>query len=389
MLTTLMLASCKKVADNVKEITFEESNEKKVTDAFSHFHCVQLETNDVCLISQIKCVKDVDGIIIVLTADDKVFTFDRQTGKFLHVIGHKGEGPMEYVQASDIFVTKDKKIGIVDTWKHDILYYSFDGKFMSSDIIDNDLSCTHTFNLTNDGNLLVGNDLSGEVGMGKCEYSILNLKSKRFIKSFSTYEPLHVKDILWQITSAPVTECGDHLSFIKAYNDTLFRYNSMNDIVPLYKLNFKKGMLSREKIAEWNDNEKRDVNILLTARKGILSSLIKIFETKNTIMLASEYSSLFEGYFWIDKKNHKGYHVSVTKMNFDKDVVRAIEGKVTIGEIGSNENEMIFQLSQETLPLFKKAFKRNPDIKPFSPELKKTVEKADAEGNPVMIFYEH
>ena len=66
-----------------------------------------------------------------------------------------------------------------------------------------------------------------------------------------------------------------------------------------------------------------------------------------------------------------------------------IEGKTTIGEIGSNEKEMIFYLNQKNISLLKDAFRSGSQLKPLSQELKKVVENADVEGNPVLVFYEH
>jgi len=387
---SLVLASCSKENKNgdtqVREISVEEEEGMVPSQWFNKFHCVQLEMNDDCLISDIAQLEDIDGIVVIRTTDDHIFTFDKTTGKFINAIGEKGEGPNEYLRPLSFSVTSDKQLAITDDLKGCVLRYTMEGKFVGSSKIEIPSANANTTALTYDCYLLEENCLNSTQNGGKAnsEYSVIDLKTGKSVKEFGSYSPLRLHEYVNRITASPMAKCGNTVSFIKAYCDTIFHYNSIKDIAPAFKLKLEKGMVGRETVASWEGTDV-DIKPIELARKGKNTGLVKIFETKRTILLVSSLSSLYEGYIWIDKQSWKGYHVPVSK----DEAAAMIEGKTTIGEIGSNEKEMIFYLNQKNISLLKDAFRSGSQLKPLSQELKKVVENADVEGNPVLVFYEH
>lgn len=75
------------------EKAFENQRELKASDCFSQVHYVALETSDSCLIGNAPLIRIASDRIIVMTSHQQCFAFDKQTGKFLHSIGHVGDDP--------------------------------------------------------------------------------------------------------------------------------------------------------------------------------------------------------------------------------------------------------------------------------------------------------
>lgn len=72
---------------------FENQTELKASDCFSEVRYVVLETSDSCLIGDAPLIRIASDRIIVMTAQQQCLAFDKQTGKYLHAIGHIGDDP--------------------------------------------------------------------------------------------------------------------------------------------------------------------------------------------------------------------------------------------------------------------------------------------------------
>jgi hypothetical protein len=84
---------------------------------------VALETNDQCLIGRNPYLFFSDTNIIVFDSQqDKIFLFDRKTGKFIRETGRKGQGPGEYTDLSALFVVSGDNLFLWD-YKGSILRY--------------------------------------------------------------------------------------------------------------------------------------------------------------------------------------------------------------------------------------------------------------------------
>lgn len=102
----LMLAACQPSAQKVKEDglvhidvagAMEDLTELKISDLGTRVRYVPLETNDSCLIGRNPEIKVLDKQILVKSGDD-LFSFDKETGRFLNAIGHVGDDPEGYQQ---------------------------------------------------------------------------------------------------------------------------------------------------------------------------------------------------------------------------------------------------------------------------------------------------
>lgn len=113
----------------IKEITFKPVSDAKISSLFSHFTIIQLEANDDCVISSIQKAEDVADTLVILSRTGEVFTFERNTGKYIGKISDKGEGPEEYIEATDIVITHQHLVGIVDRLTRSVKLFTLNGTY--------------------------------------------------------------------------------------------------------------------------------------------------------------------------------------------------------------------------------------------------------------------
>lgn len=97
-------------------------------------YIVKLETNDECLIGDIRKLSVENDRIFILDSDvsQKLFVFNK-TGKYLFSIGQKGQGPGEYYSINDFFIDKDdRRIIIYDANLRNLHYYDWDGQYVKT-----------------------------------------------------------------------------------------------------------------------------------------------------------------------------------------------------------------------------------------------------------------
>lgn len=105
----------------------------------SHFvesiEYVPLETNDKCLISNIKDFDISDNYIIVTCVKTRVAYLFHRDGRFISQVGDVGGGPGEYLGgASSVFIDeKREQVLIVAQYQKKLLVYNLKGKFLRAE----------------------------------------------------------------------------------------------------------------------------------------------------------------------------------------------------------------------------------------------------------------
>jgi hypothetical protein len=99
------------------------------SDIFKKINVIILENNDYALISDISGIEIYGNNIFIMDTHlvNKLFVFDKTTGKYLRQIGSLGQGPGEYLSVSDFCIdTIQKKIYLLDPAKSKIHKYNIE-----------------------------------------------------------------------------------------------------------------------------------------------------------------------------------------------------------------------------------------------------------------------
>ncbi|MDR0824906.1 MAG: 6-bladed beta-propeller, partial [Prevotella sp.] len=114
--------------ENIHEIDLDKlSIEKEIAMSSFFYKATPIFPgyNDSILIGDIGRMQVFDDKIYILdiSADNKLCVFDK-AGRFLYQIGDKGNGPGEYINATDFTIDrKDKKVYILDNKTGNIIKY--------------------------------------------------------------------------------------------------------------------------------------------------------------------------------------------------------------------------------------------------------------------------
>jgi hypothetical protein len=108
-LLILVSLSCTKKSGTNQNFTFQPkvnviSNELKFNDLIEDYKYIKLETNENCLIGEVRQFQIYKSNIYILT--DVVNCFDPE-GKFLFSINRKGRGPDEFIQIHNFSIDED------------------------------------------------------------------------------------------------------------------------------------------------------------------------------------------------------------------------------------------------------------------------------------------
>ena len=172
-------------------------------------YAVSLQTNDTCLISNIRDMLLYEDRIYILDMDAaKVFIFDKQ-GKCLSVIDNRGEGPQEYISLSCFYINKQNEtLVLVDNQKKKEHIYSLNGRYLDSTPTDfKILSATY---LDSGEKLLVRNQVDASANTG----FLLNVYKQDLL--LGQYLPFHYENGA-SIMSKDHGECVYRSSSIAKY----------------------------------------------------------------------------------------------------------------------------------------------------------------------------
>ena len=364
-----LLLSCgghKNAPSEIKEITFTEApKDYQIASNFKSMHMVQLETTNDCLVSEIHRIIDTDGKLYVLTKDNEIFCFDRLTGKYLSRIGQVGEGPGEYLEATDMFYDENEKsICVLDRLRNSIHTYTLDGGLIGDRTFgtNEDITSAMTWAMraehSADGSVMVASKLIGG---------------------------LEVNGYAVDFAKRPIAKCEDGLRFFKFINDTIFTLSS-GKAVPYCKVNLGRKMPSKDIVAKMGSYSYSQLSKL--NQSGYAMPLDEIYECGNLIVLMPQHYTT-DGSYWIEKDTKKGIHI-IASDNFDDECNRFLQGRSIIELVDSNEKELISSFCGATaIKAVQKQLSENKDLKLYDKKMRSFFEKADPEGNPCLVFYEN
>ncbi len=140
IITIVVLASCANsrtdkedgTADTPKLLTITQEKTRMLYDTllFKSTILIKPETTDESLISHIDRVAMDDGMIFIFDQPQNRISVFGEDGTFRYNIHKIGQGPEEYIQATDFCLDPvNKKILLLCDRPYKVMYFSYDGKF--------------------------------------------------------------------------------------------------------------------------------------------------------------------------------------------------------------------------------------------------------------------
>lgn len=390
-LALLTLFSCgdkqKGSTTQVPEIAFHPDTDKKMTDLFNDFTFIQLEGNDDCLVPEVRRVFDINDTLVVLSSTNEVFTFDRNTGHYIGRISTQGEGPEEYVEASELIATPEHHIGIVDRMKGDIKFFNTMGQYLTTKKIGGEVAWMNSAELTPDGKLLVSNQLTGGNPPQKYAYTLAEIGQEGKGQQFDAFAPIKVGQFSTPFAEKPATVCGKDMSLLKFLNDTLFCYHD-GKVEPKCRLATPLPLPSHEVVAQQGDY---DIKALakLCQNGNFFMGFDRIFETEGMMLLVTNVPEQ-NGFYWVDKKTQKGYIWTGTA-ELKKILRGVVTGRCIYNPVASSDTELFQGIYPDfDVTLMKEVLDQEQGkTKPFDKRLRAFLDKVDTEGNACLFIYRH
>jgi hypothetical protein len=116
--------------------SIKRENAFKTSDIFKKVNVIILENHDYAIIGDITAMRIFDEKKYILDAwkTNKLYVYDKATGKYLKQIGNHGQGPEEYLGIRDFCIdTIRKEIYLLDAGKHKIHKHNLEtGKYIAN-----------------------------------------------------------------------------------------------------------------------------------------------------------------------------------------------------------------------------------------------------------------
>lgn len=207
---------------------------------------LQLETTEKCLLPY-------DGIgynhifqienSLFLGDIHSIFKFDATTGKFIGNIGHRGQGPKEYIQIQNICIDKDNnRIIVKDQTKRNLIMYNYNGKYLGRINLDNMkeveyTTCYYSLSLLDiDSQYMIftAQFMPVSYACQPNEVIVYDYKNQKVVHTLpNLMEGIYKRHSNHMNGMRTDTKCDDKLYHKSFYNDTLYTIHKEKGINPL------------------------------------------------------------------------------------------------------------------------------------------------------------
>lgn len=375
----LLLASCSSeksnnIANNIDPTALVEiESDDEFGSIIENIEFIPLETNDSCLLGEIRKCVEKDSMLFVL-ADVYDSDFEQELhcftlrGKHIKKIGSKGQGPNEYKRLSAFDISGDTLL-LYDDGDSQIKCYSLDGRYIgpTSAFID-PTGVNEICALGSTCRVLVRSDIGN---YNPAIYSVINVNSDKGIEVIKEH-PFDRSHSMGDITgSGTIGDWDDTTKLIVIPFDTrLYGYSpGSRTLRELINVATKEPYPTPEQDEPIGDFKKR-------MAKGQLNFETPIAATREGNWIAIKF--YFGGTLW-NLKTRKGYH-TLNATNMDK----LVEYPFTIATIiGSSNGAFIGWCYAEDFLQINNIIADGAPHKPSS----EIVAGMKEESNPIIVKY--
>lgn len=371
----------------------------KLSDLGKSVRYIPLETNDSCLVTLGPVYVWRDYILV--NAGEGLYSFERETGRFITQVGHRGEDPTGYYSATPYCNDQNGLLYFVR--KPNVLQkYNAFGEYQGGvplpaspampcfyAFIDSCIVGYHEFLSFNpfESKLL---SVFDEAGMKKD--SVLRSGPKPVVPDgeptivggrnlggcvvhYALYPGGGLTADLLPFT--PLWKCGSDLRLYKGYNDTLFTWNKAHGLFPAFVFHYGKWKMDEQSLQEWNSHNRLiTLSVVETPERIYFVCVKNLFETLQTGYKGLTDFELYQGVY--DKQT------GVVRMAPEKNgIVDDLTGDLsfTMQNRSSSDGEFVLAVEAHKVVAW---LEEHPEAKD-NPQLAPLL-KVQEEDNPVVVI---
>lgn len=275
-----------------------------LSDMIESIEYIQLETDDNCLIGDVKLsyiLLSKNYILVCCTTTKSYFLFNRM-GKFIAKIGNRGNGPSDYIEANPPFAIDEENQQIILAKRKgieqgELMYYDLDGKYIRSVSVDGRLTEPRFHTIFDGKHIIMHLNNPWKTGEPPFDYSLFSSDYKLITQK--------IKKIDYVSTQLGVgTTIGSYYYYlyngqmhvkIEVLNDTVYSINKDLDFFPKYIINSGSYSFTKQIIS--------DAELFIRESQNRVR-LRSVFETNNNVLIS--YSHRGENfYLYHDKRQRR------------------------------------------------------------------------------------
>ena len=355
-----ILVSCNKTSrndaqgnDQIEVIDLMSSGKKKVSELFSSFEIIPLETHTSSLVGlyvvKMEFYRDKIYLLNRLSSRKNILCFD-SNGKFSFVIDRIGEGPGEYAYLQDFIIDSNREELILFCGPNEsVISLDLNGNFIKAKAKPDALSYLNQIVPLNDSAYMVYSDVNLQpVGFNLIQLDATSLEIKR--KSDK------MKEYTLDLGIFCLTYYNNNVFYYNNISDTIYNATDIDSITPLYYINSGKDTQDAKKQFKALASKSKDrdqfieesLNILYDKGMKVFYSYylnsswvaINIFEPKERYKMEEGVSTSIIFY---NKKDRKSY----SSKNIVFDIFNLKDAIPEIKLIGSSDESFYLLIRDE------------------------------------------
>lgn len=286
---------------SIEPILEGEEQEIPLNEWAKKIQFIPLETNDSVLLNEFITHIIYEQDKLVIQNKGEIYLFDTK-GKFIRIIGSKGEGPEEYVSLGNL-CADEKGIHIDDT-QRSIKTYGWDGKWKETTPIPTNRNINEVLFLSDGRKVGYIQNISGKAPMRMyifCDTTVLGT-----IPYPKQFEPGKMRMVFYNECYSFSTSSADYMK--EMFNDTIFQITEDHQLFPRWIINAGKYRL--EEGARYRLKDPR--NTLFKEKNAAQINIIGVYQNQLYLRAKLQDSSHFICY------NEKTGKVTGLKLSYPK-----------------------------------------------------------------------
>lgn len=357
------------IKDEVKiiKLNFNDVKIDSVSNYFSDYKIIPLETNENSLIKRIDRLIIHENKIYILDQDLKSIFMFNENGIYINKIFNVGKGPGEYVQLRDFTITDDSHIVLHSSSPYKLIFYDMNGKYIFEKKINN-----HYYNIS----YAESNYIFYDMIPNKLNNFKLLIKNKNS-NSFDKYLESKLETTISYTFSHKHLLKSTRLFFNEGFQNTIYTYAN-NKIIPYYYISCGDNNLS-----------KYYLNKIYNTKLNNISKIVWELRDQNICFSITEFREYKD---FISFKLNNYYTIIYSKINHQANFIKLLIDDLTGLPVkyyahDGKDNIFLSILSARLFKSISSGRKKKDKYMEFD-VMKNIGQELESWHNPILIFYE-